>query len=57
MRQQTKPFVVERKPTRKPKPDAQKPPIWGRHDADIAQGFKDQGDMDHTAATGGDDRA
>ena len=37
MRQQTKPFFVERKPSRKPKPDAQKPSIWGRLDADIAQ--------------------
>ena len=42
MRQQTKPFIIERKPSRKPKPDAQKPSIWGRLDADIAQGLKDQ---------------
>ena len=57
MRQQTKPFIVERRPTRKPKPDAQKPSIWGRLDADIAQGLQDQRDMDEPAATGGDDRA
>jgi len=57
MRQQTKPFIVERKPPRKPKPDAQKPSIWGRLDADISQGLKDQRDEDHTAATGGDGRA
>jgi hypothetical protein len=57
MRQQTKPFMIERKPSRKPKPDAQKPSIWGRLDADIAQGLKDQRDEDHTAATGGDGRA
>ncbi|MBD9375453.1 hypothetical protein IB238_22815 [Rhizobium sp. ARZ01] len=56
MRQQTKPFIVEHKPSRKPKPDAQKPSIWGRLDADIAQGLRDQRDMDHAAATGGDDR-
>ena len=57
MRQQTKPFIVERRTTRKPKPDAQKPSIWGRLDADIAQGLKDERDEDHAAATGGDDRA
>ncbi|NRP90521.1 hypothetical protein GFPCMMHI_06448 [Ensifer adhaerens] len=62
MRQQTKPFIVERKPTRKPKPDAAKPSIWGRLDADIAQGLQDQQDGGqhdggHAAATGGDDRA
>ena len=56
MRQQTKPFIVERRPTRKPKPDAQKPSIWGRLDADIAQGIKDERDEDHAVATGGDNR-
>jgi len=62
MRQQTKPFIVERKPSRKPKPDAAKPSIWGRLDADIAQVLQDQQngdqqDTDHAAATGGADRA
>ena len=57
MRQQTKPFIIERRPTRKPKPDAQKPSIWGRLDADIAQGLKDQRNMDHAAATDSADRA
>jgi hypothetical protein len=57
MRQQTKPFIVERRPTRKPGPDAQKPSIWGGLYADIAQGLKDQRDKDHAAATGGDDGA
>ncbi|TZG31307.1 hypothetical protein [Agrobacterium sp. B1(2019)] len=62
MRQQTKSFVVERKPSRKPKLDTAKPSIWGRLDADIAQGLQDQrdGDLhdpDHAAATDGDDRA
>lgn len=57
MRQQTKPFIVERKPSRRPKPDAAKPSIWGRLDADIAQGLRDHRDTDHVAATGGDDRA
>ncbi|WP_296075947.1 hypothetical protein [uncultured Agrobacterium sp.] len=57
MRQQTKPFIVERKPSRKPKPDTAKPSIWGKLDADIAQGLSDQRDADYAAATGGDDRA
>ncbi|WP_209090494.1 hypothetical protein [Agrobacterium tumefaciens] len=57
MRQQTRPFIVERKPSRKPRPDAAEPSIWGRLEADIAQGLSDQRDMEHVAATGGDDRA
>lgn len=57
MRQQTKPFIVERKLSRKPKPDTPKPSIWGRLDADIAKGIKDQRDMGHAATTGDDDRA
>ncbi len=62
MRQQTKPFIVERKPSRKPKPDTAKPSIWGRLDADIAQGLQqqlhgDQPHIDYAAATGGDDRS
>ncbi|NGO66065.1 hypothetical protein G6N76_20610 [Rhizobium daejeonense] len=57
MRQQTKPFIVERKPTRKPKPDALKPSIWGKLDTDIAQGLQDQRNMERAAVTGGDDRA
>lgn len=46
MRQQTKPFIIEHKSSRKTKPDTQKPSIWGRLDADIAKGLKDQQDMD-----------
>lgn len=57
MRQQTKPFIIERKPSRKPKPDAQKPSIWGRLDAYIAEGLKDQRNMEQAVATGGDDLA
>ena len=57
MRQQTKPFIIERKQSRKPKPDAQKPSIWGRLDADIAQGLTDERDDDHAAASCGDSRA
>ena len=57
MCQQTKPFIVERKPSRKPKPDAAKPSIWGKLDTDIAQGLQDQRDREEAAATGVDDRA
>ncbi|AKC10650.1 hypothetical protein At15955_50480 (plasmid) [Agrobacterium tumefaciens] len=62
MCQQTKPFIVERKPSRKPKPDAPKPSIWGRLDTDTVRGPQqqldwDQRDMDHAATTGGGDRA
>lgn len=37
MPQQTKPFIIERKTSCKPRPDAPKRSIWGRLDADIAQ--------------------
>jgi hypothetical protein len=57
MRQQTKPFIIERKPSRKRKPDALKPSIWGRLDSEIAQGLQDQRDMEEAVATGADDRA
>lgn len=57
MRQQTKPFIIERKPSRKPKPDALKPSIWGKLNTEIAQGLQDQRNMEKAAATGGDDRA
>lgn len=57
MRQQNKPFIVERKLTRKPKPETVKPSIWGRLGADIANGLKDQKDADRSAAAGGDDHA
>jgi hypothetical protein len=56
IRQQTKPFIIERKASRKPRPDTAKP-IWGRLDADIAHGLINERDMDHAAATGSDDRA
>ncbi|EKF61626.1 hypothetical protein QWE_00440 [Agrobacterium albertimagni AOL15] len=62
MRQQSKPFIVERKPTRKPKPDSQKPSIWGRLDTDIAIGLRvlqerDQRNAGQEAANGDDDHA
>ncbi|MGC4410922.1 MULTISPECIES: hypothetical protein [Rhizobium] len=57
MRQQTKSFIIERKPSRKPKPDAQKPSIWGRLDADIAKGLKDEREGNRTVANDGDDKS
>jgi len=62
MRQQTKPFIIECKPSPKTKPDAAKPSVWGKLDGDIAQGLQqqldgDQRDTDHATATGSDDRA
>lgn len=61
MRQQSKPFIIERKPSHKPRLDAAKPSIWGRLDADIAQCLRDQQkgdhhDAEHAATTGGADR-
>lgn len=57
MRRETKPFIIERKQSRKPKPDMQKPSIWGRLDADIAQGLKEQRETDSAARAAGDDHA
>jgi hypothetical protein len=56
MRQQTESFIVERKPSRRPKSEAAKPSTWGKLDAAIAQGLQDQRDTEDAAATGGDDR-
>ncbi len=56
MRQQTKPFIIERKPSRKAKPDAQKPSIWGQLVGDIAQSLKHERDEEHSVASEGDTR-
>lgn len=37
MRQQTKPFIVEIKQSRKLKPATQKPSIWGTLDLSVAE--------------------
>ena len=50
MRQQAKPYVVERKPSRKVKPDDRKPSIWGALDAEIAAELRDQEEEDLVAA-------
>ena len=55
MRHQTKPFIVERKPSRKPKSDAQKSSIWGNLDLELIRDHQvEQGRMRGT--TGGDDK-
>lgn len=56
MRQQAKPYIVERKPSRKLKTEEQRPSIWGRLGSDIAKGLQDQQDEDHPAGTEADDR-
>jgi hypothetical protein len=62
MRQQTKPFIIERKPSRKPRLDAAKPSIWGKLDVDISKAVQNQENADQreparAVATGGADRA
>ena len=57
MRQQTKPFIVERRPTPQTQTRRSKTVNLGKADDDIAQGLKDQRNMEQGAATGGDDRA
>ncbi|WP_200844337.1 hypothetical protein [Rhizobium sp. 18065] len=57
MRQQTKPFIVERKPSRKPKADTSKPSIWGKLDLTLQQDPQVERDrVEATAAVGADDR-
>ncbi|MBU0832423.1 MAG: hypothetical protein KKH33_08585 [Alphaproteobacteria bacterium] len=56
MRQQAKPYIVERKPSRKLKTEEQRPSIWGRLGSDIAKGLQDQQDEDHPGGPEADDR-
>ena len=56
MRQQTKPFIIEKKPSRKPKPGLAKPSIWGKLDLSVIPDHPDDGEAAKTAAAGGDDR-
>lgn len=57
MRQQTKPFIVEKKPSRKPKSGAGKPSIWGKLDLSLnADHHDDVQDTKATAAVGDDRR-
>ena len=56
MRQQTKPFIVERRPTPQTQTRRSKTVNLGKADDDIAQGLKDEREQDHAVATGGDNR-
>ncbi|KQU06129.1 hypothetical protein [Rhizobium sp. Leaf453] len=56
MRQQTKPFIVERKPSRKPKSDATKASIWGKLDLTLNQHPQTEREPIKKTAVGVDDR-
>ena len=56
MPQQTKPFIIEKKPSRKPKPGSAKPSIWGKLDLSLNSNQHDDGDVTKTTAASGDDR-
>jgi hypothetical protein len=57
MRQQTKPFIVERKPSRKLASDTSKPSIWGKLDLTLNDHHHvERGPVEATTAGGDDDR-
>ena len=56
MRQQTKPFLVEKKPSRKPKSGAEKPSIWGKLDLSLNTDQHDDAQGSVSTAAVGDDR-
>jgi len=56
MRQQTKPFIIDTKPSRKPKTGSAKPSIWGTLDLSPSPDQHDDGEAATTTAAGGDDR-
>ena len=56
MRQQTKPFIIEKKPSRKPKSGSAKPSIWGKLDLSVNPDQHDDGEIAEKTAAGGDDR-
>jgi hypothetical protein len=57
MRQQTRPFIVEIKPSRKVRADTQKPSIWGKLDLRPQQGLRPEAaPADEPAAIVDDDR-
>ena len=55
MRQLTKPFIIERKPSRKLKSDANKPSIWGKLDLTLKQDPQIEQNLVEATAAGGDD--
>lgn len=56
MRQQTKPFIIEKKPSCKPKTSSSKPSIWGKLDLRVSPDYHHDGEAAKTTAAGGDDR-
>ena len=56
MRQQTKPFIIEKKPSRMPKPGSAKPSIWGKLDLSLSADQHDDSEPAKTTAAGGGDR-
>jgi hypothetical protein len=56
MRQQPKPFIIEKKPSRKPKTGSAKTSIWGRLDLSVSPDQRDEDEVAKTTAVGGDDR-
>ncbi|WP_292217544.1 hypothetical protein [Mesorhizobium sp.] len=54
MRQQTKPFVVEKKTSRKLKTDNQKASIWGNLDLTLRQDLAAHRDVPEETAAAGD---
>ncbi|RVC83916.1 hypothetical protein EN745_00490 [Mesorhizobium sp. M4A.F.Ca.ET.022.05.2.1] len=54
MRQQTKPFVVEKKTSRNLKTDNQKTSIWGKLDLTLRQDLAAQRDAPEQTAAAGD---
>jgi hypothetical protein len=55
MRQQTKPFIVEKKPSRKPKSGAAKPSIWGKLDLSLNTDHQNDAQGSVSTAANGDD--
>lgn len=55
MRQTIKPFIVERKPSRKLRPGSGKPSIWGKLDLSAEEDMDARADPSDTAAAGAKD--
>lgn len=55
MRQQTKPFIIERKPSRKLTSDTNKPSIWGKLDLKLHRDPLADRDLVEEMAAGADD--
>ncbi|AMY00679.1 hypothetical protein A4R29_15110 [Mesorhizobium ciceri biovar biserrulae] len=54
MRQQSKPFVIEKKTSRKLKSDSQKASIWGKLDLRLGRDLAAQGDVPEQPTVAGD---